>query len=436
MKKNKIGIIGGLGHIGLIQAACLAELGYETTAFDINVEKMEDLLQGRMPFQEPGLTELVMKTVNVGLLKFTCQIKELEESDIIFICVGTPSLPGGEADLSQVYSAVEQAAQNRSNNCLAVVKSTVPVGTSRALTRYLKKRNLSEKVTMISNPEFLREGSGVTDFWEPARIVVGGEAEEAVEKVAQIYAPPGVPIIKTSWENSELIKYASNTFLAAKISFINEIALLCEKVGADIRVISKGIGLDPRINPFFLEAGVGFSGPCLEKDLKSLIAQFKKVKRKAKILESVLQVNEGQRQGMVKKLQEHLGSLKGKKIGVLGMAFKQETDDVRQSHSLPIVKDLLSHGAVVTVSDPWIKSPGQGGLSEAELPGVEWVSSPYEACERKDAVLILTAWQEYRELDLRKLAASMRNPFIVDGRNLFKSKDMEALKINYLGVGI
>ncbi len=436
MKENKIGVMGGLGHIGLIQAACLAKLGYKTTAYDIDLGRMKGLLQGRMPFQEPGLTELVMESLNNGLLKFTSRIKDLEEADIVFICVGTPSLSSGEADLSQVYSAVEKVARNRSNHCLAVVKSTVPVGTSRNLTQYLKEHKLSEKVTMVSNPEFLREGSGVTDFWEPARIVVGSEAEESAEKAAQIYAPPGVPVIKSSWENSELIKYASNAFLAAKISFINEIALLSEKVGADIRVISRGIGLDPRINPFFLEAGVGFSGPCLEKDLKSLIAQFQKVQRKANILESVFLVNEGQRKGMIHKLQEELGPLKGKRIGVLGMAFKEGTDDVRQSHSLPIVKHLLSLEAVVTVSDPWIKNPEQGGLSKSELPGVEWLSCPYEAAKGKDAVLILTAWQEYRELNLQKLKASMRNPLIVDGRNLFNVKDMEALKIKYLGVGI
>ena len=436
MKGNKIGVMGGLGHIGLIQAACLAKLGYKTTAYDIDLGRMKGILQGRMPFHEPGLTELVMESLNNGLLKFTSRIKDLEEADIVFICVGTPSLSSGEADLSQVYSAVKKVARNRSNHCLAVVKSTVPVGTSRNLTQYLKEHKLSEKVTMVSNPEFLREGSGVTDFWEPARIVVGSEAEESAEKAAQIYAPPGVPVIKTSWENSELIKYASNAFLAAKISFINEIALLSEKVGADIRVISRGIGLDPRINPFFLEAGVGFSGPCLEKDLKSLIAQFQKVQRKANILESVFLVNEGQRKEMIHKLQEELGPLKCKRIGVLGMAFKEETDDVRQSHSLPIVKHLLSLEAVVTVSDPWIKNPAQGGLSKAELPGVEWVSCPYEAARDKDAVLILTAWQEYRELDIQKLKASMRNPLIVDGRNLFNVKDMEALKIKYLGVGI
>ncbi|MGF7185242.1 UDPglucose 6-dehydrogenase [Desulfitispora alkaliphila] len=436
MKKSTIGVVGGLGHIGLIQAACLAKLGYNVAAYDINSEKMTAILNGTMPFQEQDLTELVMETINSNLLTFTPRISDLQEAEIVFICVGTPSLPRGEADLSQVYAAVKQIAQNREKPCLAVIKSTVPVGTSRKLTQFIKENNLSDKVTMVSCPEFLREGSGVKDFWEPARIVVGAEEREAADKVAQLYAPPGVPVITTSWENSELIKYASNAFLATKISFINEISLLCESIGADVRTISKGIGLDPRINPHFIEAGVGFSGPCLEKDLKSLIAQFQEVQRNPLILEAALEVNEAQRQGVVEKLQKHLGSLADKNIAVFGMAFKPETDDVRDSHSLPIVKHLLALGASVTVSDPWVSSPKQGRISEAEIAGVKWISSPFEAAKDKDAVLILTAWQEYKDLDFKKLCASMKNPLIVDGRNIFDKKSMGALKINYVGVGI
>ena len=436
MTNFKIGVSGGLGHIGLIQAACLAKLGYNITAYDINKFKIKEVLQGKMPFQEPGLTALVRETLQSGFLRFTSQIEDLQEADIIFVCVGTPSLPSGEADLSQVYSAVEQIAGTRSRHCLVVIKSTVTVGTSRNLTEFLKKQDLVEKVTMISNPEFLREGSGVRDFWEPARIVVGSQNEETSRTVANLYAPRGVPILLTSWENAELIKLASNAFLATKISFINEIALLSEQVGGDIRVISKGLGLDPRINPLFIEAGLGFSGPCLEKDLNSLINQFQKVQQQARILESVLQVNEGQRNGIVEKLQQQLGSLKGKKIAVFGMAFKAETDDVRQSHSLPIVKHLLELEAILTISDPWVGSLKQAGLSEAELPGVEWVTSPYDAAKGKDAVLILTAWQEYRNLDLNKLKGLMCNPLIVDGRNLFNAEDLRAQKINYRGIGI
>jgi UDPglucose 6-dehydrogenase len=436
MEKTKIGIVGGLGHIGLVQAACLAKLGYQTVAYDKNLTKVEEIFQGILPFFEAGLEEIVQSTIKNGLLHFTSSVRDLQESDIIFICVGTPSLPTGEADTSQVYTAAEEVARNRNNHCLVAVKSTVPVGTNRKLTVYLEENNLSEKVTMISNPEFLREGSGVQDFWEPSRIIVGARSEEAAEKVARLYSPPGVPVIMTSWENAELIKHASNAFLANKISFINEIALLCEKVGGDIRVVSKGIGLDPRINPYFLEAGAGFSGPCLEKDLKSLIYQFQTAEKKAKLLESVLEVNEGQRSNIVHKLQEQLGTLEGRHIGVLGMAFKAETDDIRDSHSLPIVRHLLSLGAVLTVHDPGVKSPQQAGLAAADLPKVEWALSPYEAAQGKDALLILTAWLEYRELNLKRLKDSLAYPLIVDGRNLFDSQEMQALNIKYLGVGI
>ncbi|MGI6307929.1 MAG: UDP-glucose dehydrogenase family protein [Dethiobacteria bacterium] len=436
MEKTKIGIVGGLGHIGLVQAACLAKLGYQTVAYDKNLTKVEKIFQGILPFFEAGLEEIVQSTIKNGLLHFTSSVRDLQESDIIFICVGTPSLPTGEADTSQVYAAVEEVARNRNNHCLVAVKSTVPVGTNRKLTVYLEENNLSEKVAMISNPEFLREGSGVQDFWEPSRIIVGARSQEAAEKVARLYSPPGVPVIMTSWENAELIKHASNAFLANKISFINEIALLCEKVGGDIRVVSKGIGLDPRINPYFLEAGAGFSGPCLEKDLKSLIYQFHTAEKKAKLLESVLEVNEGQRSNIVHKLQEHLGTLEGRRIGVLGMAFKAETDDIRDSHSLPIVRHLLSLGAVLTVHDPGVKSPQQAGLAAADLPKVEWALSPYEAAQGKDALLILTAWPEYRELNLKRLKDSLVYPLIVDGRNLFDSQEMQALNIKYLGVGI
>ncbi|MCW3489905.1 UDP-glucose dehydrogenase family protein [Dethiobacter alkaliphilus] len=431
-----IGVVGGLGHIGLIQSACLAGLGYNTIAYDIDKEKIAGVLNGKLPFEEAGLQKLVRETVNDGLLKITAQIDDLEEAEIVFICVGTPSLSNGEADLSQVYQAVEQMARNRNRHCLAVIKSTVPVGASAKLTAHLKKLNLSNKVTMVSNPEFLREGSGVEDFWNPARIVVGSEIKEAGEKVAGLYAPDGVPVIITSWESSELIKLASNAFLSTKISFINEISILCEQVGADVRTISKGIGLDPRINPHFLAAGVGFSGPCLEKDLQSLIDQFKKTNQKARILESVLEVNETLRHSVVEKLLAELGRLKDKNIAVLGMAFKEETDDVRQSHSLPIVQNLISQGAMVTVTDPWVKSPEQAGLSEDVLPGVTWVDSPYAAAKDKDAILILTAWQEYRDLDLARIKQLMANPLIVDGRNLFNKDDLKAQEIKYQGVGI
>ncbi|MDF2521869.1 MAG: nucleotide sugar dehydrogenase [Clostridia bacterium] len=433
---TKIGVIGGCGHIGLIQAACLAKLNHKVIAYDIDKNKIEGIKKGTLPFKEDGLEEVVLETVNNGLLSFTMEMRDLQDAEIVFICVGTPSLSNGEADLSQIYSSVEALAQKVRTPCLAVIKSTVPAGTSRRLTAYLEERKLSKHITMVSNPEFLKEGTGVKDFWEPARIVVGSQNEENSKKIADLYKPKDVPVVLTSWENAELIKLVSNAFLSSKISFINEISLLCEKVGADVRIISRGIGLDPRINLHFIEAGVGFSGPCLEKDLKSLIKQYEEAHINARILKSVLDVNEGQRQAIVEKLEAQLGTLQGKDIAVFGMAFKQETDDVRQSHNLPIVKNLISKGAKVTATDPWVKSTEQAGLSQEELPGVEWIASPYDAAEAKDAVLILTAWKEYRELDIQRLKQSLRNPLIVDGRNLFNVEEMKKFGINYIGVGI
>jgi UDPglucose 6-dehydrogenase len=436
-KKMTIGVVGSLGHIGLIQAACLAKLGHRIIAYDKDILKMEEVLQGKVPFREPGLEELVAGNREDGLLNFTSRMQDLQEAGLVFICVGTPSLATGEADISQVYSAVEEVVRNRSSHRLVIIKSTVPVGTCRKITAFLQEKGLLERVALVSNPEFLKEGSGVEDFWKPSRIVVGACSDEAAEKVAGIYNPPGVPVIITSWENAELIKYASNTFLANKISFINEIGLLCEEVAAaDIRIVSRGIGLDPRINPHFLEAGVGFSGPCLEKDLKSLINQFQKVGKQARLLQAVWEVNERQRSGLVRKLQDQLGTLRGKQIGVLGMAFKEGTDDLRSSHSLPIIRHLLALGAVLTVHDPWISSFQQSGLAEEDFPLIQWAQSPYEAAQGKDALLILTAWPQYRELDLALLKSCLANSLVVDGKNLFSLREMQALKINYLGVGI
>jgi UDPglucose 6-dehydrogenase len=435
-KKTTVGIVGGLGHIGLIQAACLAKLGYKSIAYDINSSKVKDILRRKMPFYEPGLEGLVRETMDNGLLHFTAHVKDLQEAEMVFICTGTPALPSGEADTSQVYFAVEEVARHRSDQALVIIKSTVPTGTCRKIAAFLQERNLAARAAIISCPEFLREGSGVQDFREPSRIVVGAPSCETAEKVAGLYSPPGVPVLLTTWENAELIKHASNAFLASKISFINEIALLCEQVGADIRVISKGIGLDPRINPYFLEAGVGFSGPCLEKDLKSLLRQFQEAKKEAKLLEAVLWVNEEKRGEMVRKLQAKLGDLRGRRIAVLGMAFKPQTDDVRDSHSLPIIKELLSAGASITVHDPWIKSPHEGRLAENDLPGVEWASSPYTAAQGKDALLILTAWPEYRKLDLNRIKDCLSVPLVLDGRNIFESGQLRELGIDYQGVGV
>lgn len=436
MSGIKIGVIGGLGHIGLVHSACLAELGYETIACDIDLGKISAANEGKVPFREPGLQALVEANRKKGRLRFVREVAELEAADVVYICVDTPPLASGAPDTSNVDSVVQAVAAGRKRPLVIALKSTVPVGTARRLSRYLAENGLSGHVAIVSNPEFLREGSAVDDFWHPARIVVGGESEEAVAQIAALYSPPGVPVLTTSWENAELIKYASNAFLALKISFINEIAGLSEKLGGDIRVVSRGIGLDPRISPHFLEAGVGFSGPCLEKDLRSLIQQFTAAGLEPQLLSSALVVNHEQRAAVVRKLLRRLGTLNGKRICVLGMAFKPQTDDVRNSHSLPIVQHLIALGSQVAVYDPWVKGPQEAGLAAAELPGVKWAATAYEAAAGAEGLIILTAWPEFRKLDLERLRSSMARPVIVDGRNLFDPAAMRSLGFDYQGVGI
>lgn len=431
-----VGIVGGGGHVGLVQAAGLASLGYYTIAYDLNAARIRDLQKGILPFYEPGLAELVQSGLKSKLLEFTGKIEHFRKVDMAYICTGTPSLPGGRTELLQVENAVTAVARTVQKQAVIAVKSTVPVGTARRLSRLLQQQRLSEKAVIVSNPEFLSEGSAVDDFWHPSRIVVGSAGPEAAEIIAGIYAPPHVPVIKTSWENAEMIKYGANAFLALKISFINLVAQLCEKSGGDIRVVSEGVGLDPRIGPYFLEAGVGFSGPCLEKDLRSLIGQFNDAGEEAPLLEAALYINQRQRYLVVSRLKKGLGELKGKKIAVLGLAFKPGTDDLRDTHTLPVIEQLISSGAEVTVHDPLLGAVSWPRQMSTFLPDLRWASSPYEAAEGKDALLILTAWPEYRSINLAKLKSCLANPLVVDGRNLFEPAGMAALGIDYRGVGI
>ncbi|HOA35678.1 MAG TPA: UDP-glucose/GDP-mannose dehydrogenase family protein [Bacillota bacterium] len=431
-----VGIVGGGGHVGLVQAAGLASLGYYTIAYDLNSARIRELQKGIIPFYEPGLAELVRSGLKCKLLEFTGKIERLRKVDLAYICTGTPSLPGGRTELLQVENAVTAVARAVQKRAIIAVKSTVPVGTARRLSRLLQQQRLSEKAVIVSNPEFLSEGSAVDDFWHPSRIIIGSAEPEAAEIVAGVYAPPHVPVIKTGWENAEMIKYGANAFLALKVSFINLLACLCEKSGGDIRVVSKGLGLDPRIGPSFLEAGAGFSGPCLEKDLRSLIGQFQDAGEEAPLLEAALYINQRQRYLVVSRLKENLGELKGKKIAVLGLSFKPGTDDLRETHTLPVIEQLVFAGAEVTVHDPLLGMMSWPRQMSAFLPDLRWASSPYEAAEGKDALLILTAWPEYRDLNPAKLKSCLANPLVVDGRNLFEPSEMAALGIDYRGVGI
>lgn len=436
MTEILLGIIGGCGHIGLIHAACLASLGYTVVAYDSNTAALKNLAKGIAPFYEPGLQELLHKTTASGVLTFTGRINELHRAGLVYVCVGTPSLADGRADTGPLESAVQELAGVVAGPAVAAIKSTVPVGTARKISRRLAASGLAKKLAVVSNPEFLAEGTGISDFLNPSRVIAGGEDAAAVKRAASIYAPPGVPVITTTWENAELIKYAANAFLAAKLSLINEIAALCEQAGADIRLVGRGTGLDPRIGASYLEAGAGFGGPCLEKDLRALISQFDRAALPAPLLEAVLAVNRRQCYRLVQKLSEKLGSLEGKKIGVLGLAFKPGTDDVRGSPSLPVIRRLLALGALVAAHDPAAgASPVKRDRLQAVLPGLTLASSPYEAAAGKDGLLILTAWPEYKKLDPEKLKHCLAVPLIVDGRNLFDPAQMRALGIDYRGVG-
>ncbi|HOB28886.1 MAG: UDP-glucose/GDP-mannose dehydrogenase family protein [Dethiobacteria bacterium] len=436
MPNLTVGVLGAGGHVGLVQAAALASLGYSTIGYDLDLGRVRDLQKGKLPFYEPELAGLVQSGLKSKLLEFTGRVNRLKGIDLAYICTSTPSLPDGRTEILQVENAVTAVARTVQKRVIIVIKSTVPVGTARRLSLLLQQQGLSEKAVLVSNPEFLSEGSAINDFWHPARIVIGSAEPEAAEIVAGIYAPPHVPVIKTSWESAELIKYAANVFLALKISYINLVAQLCEKAGGDIRVVSEGVGLDPRIGSSFLEAGIGFSGPCLEKDLRSLIRQFNDAGEEAPLLEAALYINQRQRYLVVSRLKKSLGELKGKKIAVLGLAFKPGTDDLRDTHTLPVIEQLVSAGAIVTVHDPMLSEICWPRQMNVFLPELRWASSPYEAAEGKDALLILTACPEYRRINLVKLKGCLANPLIVDGRNLFSPGEMAALGIEYRGVGL
>lgn len=426
----KVGIVGGLGRVGLIHSAGLAGLGHDTISYDLDQGKVRRISNGSLPFHEPGLEVEVRKGIQSGRLAFSSDIRDLEGAEVVLICVGTPSLPSGRADASAVKRAVLDTASGCREYTVIAIKSTVPVGTARRLTRALQRLGRDRQVEIVSNPEFLREGSGVRDFQHPDRTVIGANSQRALDVMRRLLAAPGVPLIETSWENAELIKYASNAFLATKISFINEMAQLSERVGGDIMVIARGMGLDPRIGPHFLEAGGGFSGPCLEKDLKALIYQQRQAGSISKLTRATLAVNLNQRADLIGKLRWRLDGLRGRNIAVLGLAFKPETDDVRNSHSLSIIDTLLLEGAAVTVYDPRVR-----GANEPILKSVAWAGQPYDAAAGQDALLILTAWPEFLRLDFGRIRNLMRRPVIVDGRNMFDPLDMRCRGFDYHGVG-
>ncbi|PMP62330.1 MAG: UDP-glucose 6-dehydrogenase [Caldimicrobium thiodismutans] len=427
----------GTGYVGLVSGAGLADFGMKVTCVDIDEEKIKKLKKGQIPFYEPGLEELVRKNLKAGRLDFTTDFnRTVKNSLVIFICVGTPSLPDGSADLSQIKDVALKLAETIDDYKVIVTKSTVPVGTNRWIKELIdKNKKVDASVDIISNPEFLREGNAVEDFMHPDRVIIGGESAYAIAIIKDIYRPlylAETPFIITNLETAELIKYASNAFLATKISFINEIANFCEKVGADVTVVAKGMGLDPRIGPKFLNPGPGFGGSCFPKDVKALIKQGRQVSSPFRILEAVIESNERQKFRAISKLEALLGDLKNKTVAVLGLSFKPNTSDVRESPALTVIPALLERGAKVKAYDP--VAIEEFKRAAQNLP-VEYASSPEEAVKEAHAMVILTEWNEFRFLDLARIKKLMKTPILIDMRNIYEPEVVKKLGFSYSGIG-
>ena len=424
--KPRIGIFGA-GWVGLVTGACFAELGHEVVVRDVIPERIAALQAGRVPLHEPELAELFER--NRERLTFTLELDAVVSAPVLFVCVGTPPTYSGDADLSAVWSVVDQlpALEERA---ILVMKSTVPVGTGDKVRAALDARGLAH-VGYVSNPEFLSEGSAVHDFMHPDRIVLGSNDPEAASLVGDLYAPLGArTVLSTDMHTAELIKYASNAFLATKISFINEIARIAEHVDADIQVVATGMGLDPRIGHQFLAAGLGFGGSCFPKDVKALGAIAGGAGRRSALLDAVMDINRDQRALIVSKLREHLGSLEGRTIGLLGLAFKPGTDDLREAPSLEIAKMLVDAGAEVSAYDP-VAVPAAKRL----LPQLIYRRTPYSVARGADAIVLVTEWNEFKELDFDRLRRAMRRPVLIDGRNIFEPARMRALGFAYSSIG-
>lgn len=427
----------GSGYVGLVSGACFAEFGANVTCVDKDEAKISSLLNGEIPIYEPGLDDLVRRNVEAGRLGFTLELKNtVANADLIFIAVGTPTRRGdGHADLKYVYAAAEELAAYLQGYTVIVDKSTVPVGTAREVCRIIKKANPDADFDIASNPEFLREGSAIGDFMRPDRVVLGVESEKAEAKLRELYRPLNLieaPIHITNLESAEIIKYASNAFLATKISFINEMSQLCEKVGADVHSVAKGMGLDGRIGKKFLHAGPGYGGSCFPKDTLALIRIAQEHGVSSRIVESVVEVNASQKARMVTKIRDALGGSEAeKKIAVLGLTFKPETDDMRDSPSLAILPALVDKGAIIKAHDPQ-------GVKEAKhiLPeAIQYMDSIEEAITGADAIVLMTEWNQYRGLDLDNVKTLMKGNVFVDLRNVYEKGLMEKHGFEYTCVG-
>lgn len=422
----------GTGYVGLVSGTCFAEIGHNVTCVDNDEKKIDILKKGGIPIYEPGLEEMAAKNVRAGRLTFTTSIKEgVQKSLFLFIAVGTPPKEDGEPDLSSVEKVAEEIGSAMNEYKIIVEKSTVPVQTGEWVRTVIER--FSKKVRdfdVASNPEFLREGSAINDFLHPDRLVLGVESEKAKEKLLELYKPIDAPKIVTDIASAELIKHASNSFLSTKISFINAISIICEKSGADVLKVAEGMGLDKRIGKDFLNAGVGFGGFCFPKDIKAFINIAEKLGYDFRLLKEVDNINHEQMLRTVKKLEEMVWNLKDKKIGILGLAFKPNTDDMRFAPSISIIKELQRHGAKIKAYDPVAMD-----RAKAIMPDIDYCTDAYSVAEDVDAIVLVTEWDDFRDLDLNKIKKLMRQPVFLDGRNVFGPEQMRDMGFIYAGMG-
>jgi UDPglucose 6-dehydrogenase len=422
----------GVGYVGLVTSACFADLGNRVVALDIDEGRIAGLRKGEMPIYEPGLKEVVSRNVAAGRLRFTTSYAEaLQKTDFVFIAVGTPASVDGEADLQYVRSAAESVAQHMTRPVVVVNKSTVPVGTGDWVAEIIRAHQPHPiPFSVVSCPEFLREGSAIQDFMSPARTVLGSLDSEAAHRVAQLHLPLRAPIMITDLRTAEMIKYASNAFLATKISFINEIANICEALGADVKEVARGMGYDPRIGSHFLDAGLGYGGSCFPKDVNALAFMAAEKGRHPQLLQAVMDINADRRRQLVERVVSLVGELRGRVVGLMGLSFKPNTDDMREAPALEVAALLLEAGAKLRAYDP-VAMPRASEL----LPEVEMAATPYQLAEGADALVVCTEWNEFKQLDFERVRASMRQPVLIDGRNLYEPAEMVRLGFRYRGIG-
>ncbi|CAN5827401.1 UDP-glucose/GDP-mannose dehydrogenase family protein [soil metagenome] len=427
----QISIIGS-GYVGLVSGAAFADLGNDVYCVDIDAAKVQMLRNGECPIFEPGLPELISRNIKAQRLHFTTDYSEaVPESEFVFICVDTPSSSSGEADMRAVRKAAAMIAEHLKTGAVVINKSTMPIGSGDLVTQIIRE-HVSDNVdfAVVSNPEFLREGSAVYDVLNPDRIVLGSDDRAAAEKVSELYGVLNAPTVITDRRSAEMIKYASNSFLATKISFINEIAQICERVGADVTTVARGMGYDQRIGSLFLQAGIGYGGSCFPKDVKALAHMAHEADCHPQLLHAVMEINVDQRRRFVRKLQEHVGDVHGKEIAVWGLAFKQDTDDIRESPSLDIIDMIQQRGGTVRAFDPAAMENAQKLLPQTRI-----CQTPYDAVEGADALCVVTPWNEFKQANMSRVAELMRQPLVLDGRNLYDADEMRSLGFTYVGIG-